>query len=166
MVATRCKTHANLNAMVSRDCWYIYDFLGKNHTMMVNLPGWCRTAWHSDEPSSNPTSLGLIPLPHCKVLKNYHHMYFEEGHLSPSHCSVQPTKELLKPSDDLCSVLILRAGKRVKRPGKPLQGKSPPAEPQQLGLSPFVGCFARRGLYNVESTLYKTWSQSVSWMLS
>ena len=90
----------------------------------------------------------------------------EEGHLSKSHCLIQPTKELLKPSDDLCSVLILRAGKRVKRPGKPLQGKSPPAEPQQLGLSPFVGCFARRGLYNVESTLYKTWSQSVSWMLS
>ena len=145
----------------------------KNQTMMVNSPGWRRTAWHSDEPSSNPTSLGLIPLPHCKVLKNHYFMYFllrplrrwlgysllrlpssagrEEGHLSKSHCLIEPTKKLPKSSDGLCSVLILRAGKQVKRPGKPLQGKSPPAEPQQLGLSPFVGCCARRGLYIIQN---------------
>ena len=75
----------------------------------------------------------------------------EEGHLSKSHCLIQPTKELLKPSDDLCSVLILRAGKQVKKPGKPLPGKSPPAEPLQPGLSPFARCCARRGLYIIQN---------------
>ena len=144
----------------------------KNNTMMANSPGWRRPAWHSDEPSSNPTSLGLVPLPHCKVLKNHYFMYFllrplrrwlgyswsplggrrvTLGHRSKSHCLIQPTKELLKLSDDLCSVLILCVGKRVKKPGKPLPGKSPPAEPLQPGLSPFVGCCARRGLYIIQN---------------
>ena len=161
MVATRCKTHANLNAMVSRDCWYIYDFLGRNHTMMVNLPGWCRTAWHSDEPSSNPTSLGLIPLPHCKVLKITITCILRRVILAHHTVQFNPPKNFLNPLMIFAQCSSCALGSESRNQGSLCKGSH-----RQQNLYNLVSVRLSDAVLGEASTLYKTWSQSVSWMLS
>ena len=135
--------------------WWICQVDVGLHGILTNLAA-TQPAWDSSLcPTARSLENHVLSFEIVEIFVT--HLLRWEGHLSSPYCLVQPTKELRswnffkKPSDDLWSVLILRAGKRVKKPGKPLQGKSPPAEPLQPGLSPFVGCCARRGLYIIQN---------------